>query len=65
MEHDAFFAGEGDLDHATALAASREDVELFSYRGDSHLFEDRSLPSDDKTATALLNDRVPGFLARL
>ncbi|TVR38318.1 MAG: dienelactone hydrolase [Nitriliruptor sp.] len=64
MDHDEFFAGEGDLDHARALAASREDVELFVYPGTSHLFEDRSLPSHDAQATALLNDRVLEFLAR-
>jgi dienelactone hydrolase len=65
MDRDEFFAGEGDLDHAKALAASREDVELFIYPGDSHLFEDRALPSYDAMATALLNDRVLDFLARL
>lgn len=65
MDQDRFFAGEGDLDHAAALAASREDVELFVYPGSSHLFEDRSLPSYDAEATALLNDRVLGFLATL
>lgn len=64
MDHDGFFAGEGDLDHARALAEAREDVELFTYPGDSHLFEDRSLPSYDAQATALLNDRVLEFLAR-
>jgi len=65
MDHDEFFAREGDLDHAEALAESRQDVELFLYPGSSHLFEDRSLPSYDAEATALLNDRILAFLARL
>jgi dienelactone hydrolase len=65
MDHDEFFADEGDLDHAKALAASREDVELLIYPGNGHLFEDRSLPSYDAQATALLNNHVLDFLDRL
>ncbi len=65
MEHDAFFAAEGDLAHARALAASREEVELFVYPGERHLFEDRSLPSYDPEAATLLNARVLAFLARI
>lgn len=65
MDNDEFFAHEGDLDHARALASSRTDVELFTYSGDRHLFEDRSLPSYDAEAAALLNRRVLDFLADL
>jgi dienelactone hydrolase len=65
MDNDEFFAHEGDLAHARALAASRTDVELFTYPGDRHLFEDRSLPSCDAEAAALLNRRVLEFLAGL
>jgi dienelactone hydrolase len=64
MDDDPFFAHEGDLDHARSLAASRSDVELFVYPGDCHLFVDRSLPSYDPDATALVNRRVLEFLAR-
>lgn len=64
MDDDDFFAHDGDLDHAKALAASRDDVELFTYPGDAHLFEDRSLPSYDAEAAALLNRRVLAFLAQ-
>ena len=38
------------------------DVVLFLYPGDQHYFADSSLPSYDPDATALLIQRVLGFL---
>ena len=65
MDADEFFAGEGDLDAARELVASARDGELFVYEGDQHLFSDRSLPSYDAAATALLTERVLGLLQRV
>ncbi|GEA86798.1 dienelactone hydrolase family protein [Cellulomonas cellasea] len=65
MSEDPFFAGEGDIDAARALVAEAEDGELFVYPGDQHLFTDRSLPSCDAAAAALVTERVLAFLARL
>ena len=67
MDHDPFFAGEGDLDGARELvAAVGPDVaELYTYRGDKHLFTDSSLPSYDAGATRLVLDRSVAFLDRL
>ncbi|WP_343206282.1 dienelactone hydrolase family protein [Arthrobacter zhaoguopingii] len=62
MEQDPFFAGEGDLDAARALASEVVDAGLFLYPGREHLFADSSLPSYDAGATALLTCRVLGFL---
>ena len=64
MEDDPFFAGE-DLDAARELVTSAADAELFLYPGGQHLFADRSLPSYDEAATALLTERVLAFLAGL
>ncbi|WP_091106960.1 dienelactone hydrolase family protein [Geodermatophilus dictyosporus] len=62
---DPFFAGEGDLDAARALVAEADDGELVVHPGDRHLFTDRSLPSYDAAATALLTGRVLELLARV
>jgi dienelactone hydrolase len=62
MEHDPFFAGEGDLDAARALTSAANDVGLFLYPGAEHLFADSSLPSYDAAATAMLTRRVLNFL---
>ena len=65
---DPFFAGEGDIDAARALveeAAATAPAELFLYRSHVHLFADRSLPSSDAEATALLTARVLRFLEAL
>lgn len=65
---DPFFAGEGDIDAARALveeARATAPAELFVYRGDAHLFADRSLPSYDAEAAGLLTARVLGFLEAL
>ena len=66
MEGDPFFAGEGDLDAARELVADvGPTAELFVYPGERHLFTDGSLPSSDPGATALVLERVLGFLARV
>jgi dienelactone hydrolase len=64
---DEFFAREGDIDAARELVATvgPELGELFVYRGDQHLFADRSLASYDPDAAALLTQRSLDFLARL
>jgi dienelactone hydrolase len=63
MDADRFFAEEGgDLDAARELVASTDEAELFLYPGDQHLFTDSSLPAYDEAATALLMERVLGFL---
>ena len=48
----------GDVD----VARSIESAELFLYPGDGHLFTDSSLPAYDPDATALVLERVRGFL---
>ncbi|KQV16658.1 dienelactone hydrolase family protein [Kitasatospora sp. Root107] len=63
MEADPFFADDGDLDAARALADSTDSAELFLYPGHQHLFADSSLPSYDRAATELLTRRVLDFLA--
>ena len=62
MDADPIFAGEGDLDAARELVSQAKDAELFLYPGDQHYFADSSLPSYDPDATALLLQRVLGFL---
>ncbi len=66
MDHDPFFAEEGDLDSARELVATigPELGELFVYPGDRHLFTDSSLPSYDADATALVLQRSREFLDR-
>jgi dienelactone hydrolase len=62
MDADPLFVDEGDLDAARALAKSAENAELFLYEGDQHYFADRSLPSYDPQAAALLMRRTLNFL---
>jgi len=62
MEGDPFFAGEGDLEAARALASSAEHAELFLYPGAEHLFTDSSLAAYDADASELLLRRVLDFL---
>jgi dienelactone hydrolase len=62
MDADPIFAGEGDIDAARELVEQAKDAELFLYPGDQHYFADSSLPSYDPDATALLVQRVSGFL---
>ena len=64
MERDEFFGLE-DLEPAREFAASRDDVEVFTYPGDAHLFVDSSLPAHDPEAAALVDERVLAFLASL
>jgi dienelactone hydrolase len=63
MDADPVFMEEGDVDAARALVAESPDAELFLYPGDQHYFADRTLPSYDAAAAALLTDRVLAFLA--
>ncbi len=65
MDADPFFAGEGDVTAARALAGSTADAELFLYPGDRHLFTDSSLPSYDEHAATQVTARVLGFLDRV
>lgn len=65
MDHDPEFVDSGDIDAARELVAAADDGELFLYAGDQHLFIDESLASYDAEATALVTERVLGFLARL
>ena len=63
MDHDPFFADEGDIDAARELVEIvGPSAELFVYPGDQHLFTDSSLPSYDAGAMALLTERVLTFL---
>lgn len=62
MEGDEFFVGEGDIDAARDLVSTADEAELFLYPGDQHLFADSSLPAYDENASALLKQRVLGFL---
>jgi dienelactone hydrolase len=63
MDADPIFVGEGDIDAARELVGQAKDGELFLYPGDQHYFADSSLPSYDADATALLTQRVLGFLS--
>ena len=67
MDHDEFFAFEGDLQAARELVASAgtDHAELFTYRGNAHLFIDSSLPTHDVEATQMALDRTLNFLARI
>lgn len=62
MDADPFFVGE-DSEAARALVDQAKDAELFLYPGEQHLFADRSLPSYDPAAAALLTQRVLDFLS--
>jgi len=52
----------GDVPDAQELAAAVEEVELFLYPGDRHLFSDRSVADHDEAAARLLTERVLAFL---
>jgi dienelactone hydrolase len=64
MDADPFFVDDGDIDAARALVASADDVEMFLYPGDRHLFADPSLPAYDEAAATLMGERVREFLGR-
>jgi dienelactone hydrolase len=65
MDADPYFVGEGDVDAARALVDEAEHGELFLYPGDQHYFADRSLPSYDPAAAALLTQRVLHLLSSI
>jgi dienelactone hydrolase len=65
MNADPIFVGEGDVDAAREIVEKVADAELFLYPGNQHYFADRSLPSYDVAATALVTKRVLEFLARV
>jgi dienelactone hydrolase len=65
MDNDPIFVGEGDIDAAREIAEKVEDAQLFLYAGNQHYFADRSLPSYDADATALLTQRTLEFLDRV
>jgi len=65
MDADPFFVDEGDIEAARELVSSANQAELFLYPGDQHYFADKSLPSYDADATALLMQRVLEFLRQL
>ncbi|MEC0227063.1 dienelactone hydrolase family protein [Paenibacillus alba] len=65
MDADPYFVDEGDIEAARELVTTADHAELFLYRGDQHLFADRSLPSYDASATTLLLQRVLQFLQHL
>jgi dienelactone hydrolase len=64
---DEFFAHEGDIDAARELVATVGPGlgELFVYPGGEHLFLDRSLPTYDPDAAALVTQRTLHFLSVL
>ena len=65
MADDPFWH-EGDRDAAIALHEGRpQDVEVFEYPGEGHLFADRSLSSYDAEAAGLMTERVLDFLERV
>ena len=55
----------GDVEVAQQLAASVDEVELYLYPGDQHLFTDSSLPAYDAGPAGLVRQRVLAFLAGL
>ncbi len=63
MDHDPFFMDEGDVDAARELAAAHEGIDVYLYPGDQHYFADRTLPTYDADAAALLMQRTLDFLA--
>lgn len=67
MDRDPFFGLEGDIDAARGLVASvgPQVGQLFVYPGDQHLFTDRSLPSYDADAAALVVTRSLELLDRV
>lgn len=67
MDADDFFAKEGDLEAARELVntVGSELADLFTYPGDRHLFVDKSLPSYDPRAAALVVERSRALLDRV
>ena len=65
MLSDPFFAGEGDLAAARTAAAQSPEIEIFTYRGQQHLFADASLASYDAHAATAMLERCLAFLTTL
>ncbi|MBR1171831.1 dienelactone hydrolase family protein [Bradyrhizobium liaoningense] len=65
MDNDPIFVGEGDISAAREIVEKVEGAQLFLYHGDQHVFADRSLPSYEPDAAALLTARVLAFLDRV
>lgn len=55
----------GDVPDAREVAAAVDEVELFLYPGNRHLFADRSVADHDEAAAGLLTGRVLAFLEEL
>ncbi|GAA3756447.1 dienelactone hydrolase family protein [Microbacterium kribbense] len=62
---DPFFAGEGDIYAARALADAHETVELFVYPGSKHLFLERGFADYDPDAADQALARVTTLLTRI
>lgn len=62
MDADPVFVGEGDIGFAREVVESAGQGRLFLYPGDQHCFADRTLPSYDPDAAALLLSRTLAFL---
>lgn len=65
MDADPFFVDEGDIDAARPFVDSHDEVDMFLYPGNGHLFTDSSLPAYDAAATALVLERSLALLERL
>lgn len=57
--------GWGDADVAREVAGRVEEVTLYLYDGDRHLFTDRSLPDHDEPAAALVLERLLALLQQV
>jgi dienelactone hydrolase len=55
----------GDVDVARELASTLDDVELFLYAGEGHLFTDRTSRAYDEAATRLVVERLLTLLERV
>ena len=64
MDADPEFIDAGDLEAATPFLDSHDEVELFLYPGDGHLFTDSSLAAHDADATKLVLERSLELLGR-
>lgn len=63
MVDDEWFAE--DLAAAREFGEERDELELFTYPGDRHLFADDSLAAYDAAAARGVEDRILAFLARV
>ena len=65
MDADPFFVDEGDLEAARPFVESHDEVELYLYPGDGHLFADNTLADYDAGATKLVLERSLALLGKL